>query len=502
MANSIQYYSFSQLCNPESAKFIGKALNSKDIFSLRLVDKACNELCNIILKKYWVDLMQTAPSGIVDIPREMAQIAHIDEVSEWKMKIAIYPANIDSLNLFKKLVEKFFQNGLNNYRGNVPITASEFNALQEQLKTQIALEKDTTLRDVWANCLYKKFPGVEDYRFINVDVIRIVLQDERNKCFINKITELNLKLFSPEIAYFPLKVLLLNGCRASYLSQEIGKLNHLTYLDLNGNRFISLPKEIGSLTNLTQLKLSYNRLTDLPKEIGGLTGLRELQLSVNRIGMLPEEIGALTELKHLYFDNNKVKALPKSIGCLTALKNLQFHYNEIVDLTSELGSLTGLERLDLYGNPIMFVADEVHSLSDVEKIMLLNHKQELTHCSESPMSKLYQAILQKNSQDEIQKIFSSLGSDDKNLIYEMVSICAGSRINLSWGEDHVFADMSVFYRAVRKAVCLKFERLSFDQKREVSSKLYFMRYDTEVCMNIPLYADLMADLETVDKNRN
>jgi hypothetical protein len=94
----------------------------------------------------------------------------------------------------------------------------------------------------------------------------------------------------------------------------------------------------------------------------------------------------------------------------------------------------------------------------------------------SNLAKLYQSIILKNSVLQIIDIFSSFPPADKNLVFEM--ICVGASYpkteDLNWGEHHALDDRLrfYFYLAVRKAISMKLERLSQDQKNQVYGNVY------------------------------
>ena len=82
-----------------------------------------------------------------------------------------------------------------------------------------------------------------------------------------------------------------------------------------------MSESIGSLSNLQYLDLSYNKLSRLPESIGNLSNLQRLFLDVNKLTSLPESIGSLSNLKELYLRNNNLTSLPESIQTLTKIKN-------------------------------------------------------------------------------------------------------------------------------------------------------------------------------------
>ncbi|XP_057789134.1 LRR receptor-like serine/threonine-protein kinase ERECTA, partial [Salvia miltiorrhiza] len=96
------------------------------------------------------------------------------------------------------------------------------------------------------------------------------------------------------------------------ISQEIGNLSSLAYLDMSGNSFHGrLPKDICSHNNLQRLKLldlSSNKLQgDIPSSLYQCPQLESIDLSRNNlIGPIPSTIGNLSNLQWLDLPSNKL----------------------------------------------------------------------------------------------------------------------------------------------------------------------------------------------------
>uniref|UniRef100_A0A1D1YEZ3 Somatic embryogenesis receptor kinase 1 n=1 Tax=Anthurium amnicola TaxID=1678845 RepID=A0A1D1YEZ3_9ARAE len=91
------------------------------------------------------------------------------------------------------------------------------------------------------------------------------------------------------------------------LGPELGRLQHLQYLELYMNNFEGkIPKELGNLKNLVSMDLYGNRLEgEIPKSFANLNSLRFLRLNNNRLtGSIPRELAKLTNLKVFDVSNN------------------------------------------------------------------------------------------------------------------------------------------------------------------------------------------------------
>ena len=80
--------------------------------------------------------------------------------------------------------------------------------------------------------------------------------------------------------------------------------------------------------------------------------------------------------------------------------------------------------------------------------------------------------METKNREIIKSAFEQLSRQDQCLIFEMVYIESGiTSDDCQWGEHHAFDDMNVFCRAIRKAVSIKFDRLSVDDKNKVFGEI-------------------------------
>jgi Leucine-rich repeat (LRR) protein len=99
-----------------------------------------------------------------------------------------------------------------------------------------------------------------------------------------------------------LRVLSLSGYNMSELSESIGDLKHLRFLDLSHMHEIrSLPESVATLYNLQTLILeNCHNLRKLPSKIGNLVNLRHLNIiGAYKLEGMPPQIGKLTCLRSL-----------------------------------------------------------------------------------------------------------------------------------------------------------------------------------------------------------
>lgn len=100
-----------------------------------------------------------------------------------------------------------------------------------------------------------------------------------------------------------------NAKLSGKLVPELGKLEHLQYLELYMNDFVGhIPEELGGLKSLVSLDLFNNNLTGaIPSSLSKLSNLKFLRLNNNKLtGRIPRELTKLGNLKILNASNNNL----------------------------------------------------------------------------------------------------------------------------------------------------------------------------------------------------
>ncbi|KAK1292568.1 Somatic embryogenesis receptor kinase 1 [Acorus calamus] len=98
-----------------------------------------------------------------------------------------------------------------------------------------------------------------------------------------------------------------NSNLSGHLVPELGKLEHLQYLELYKNNFQgSIPAELGNLKSLISLDLYNNNISGtIPPSLGKLKSLVFLRLNDNKLsGQLPRELVGISSLKVVDVSNN------------------------------------------------------------------------------------------------------------------------------------------------------------------------------------------------------
>ncbi|KAG7980355.1 hypothetical protein I3843_05G179000 [Carya illinoinensis] len=150
-----------------------------------------------------------------------------------------------------------------------------------------------------------------------------------------------------------LRVLSLNGYYITKISNSIGDLMHLRYLDLSHTRITSLPESTTTLYNLQTLLLEHCPfLEKLPSTFGNLVNLRHLNiLQARSLKAMPLHIGKLTCLRTLsnfIVGEDCCSGLKElgSLSCLRGTLSISKLENVIVPEDARGMNLSGKPNLD------------------------------------------------------------------------------------------------------------------------------------------------------------
>ena len=165
------------------------------------------------------------------------------------------------------------------------------------------------------------------------------------------------------------------------LSENLGNLSELIYLEICDTKIERIPSSIGKLKKLFFLRIYNNpNLVSLPENLGAISNLRKLFLSNNYLASLPESIGYLSYLWEIILNNNKLMIFPESFkklvlfeieirgNPLRSLSNINFE--KIFKYNMSIGDLTEKGK-----NLLKYWDDESFHIQDRKEFIYMQYSQ-------------------------------------------------------------------------------------------------------------------------------
>ncbi|KAK8645622.1 hypothetical protein V6N13_119446 [Hibiscus sabdariffa] len=133
-----------------------------------------------------------------------------------------------------------------------------------------------------------------------------------------------------------------NSNLSGHLVPELGKLEHLRYLEVYKNNIQgTIPAELGNLKNLISLDLYNNNISGtIPRSLGKLKSLVFLRLNDNRLtGPIPRELVGVSSLKVVDVSNNDLCGPIPTSGPFEhiPLNNCSIDFFELCGVSQNLG---------------------------------------------------------------------------------------------------------------------------------------------------------------------
>ncbi|KAK3162281.1 hypothetical protein QOZ80_1BG0087710 [Eleusine coracana subsp. coracana] len=182
-----------------------------------------------------------------------------------------------------------------------------------------------------------------------------------------------------------LTTLILAACSfTGGIPQELGNLTQLSFLALNSNSFTGrIPASIGLLTNLFWLDLADNQLSG-PIPISSttspgldlLTHTKHFHLNKNQLtGTLNGLFSSSMRLEHILFDNNQLSGpIPVELGGITTLRILRLDKNKFTEaVPANISNLVNLNGLNLADNQLRGTVPDLSTLTKLNVIDLSNN---------------------------------------------------------------------------------------------------------------------------------
>jgi len=292
--------------------------------------------------------------------------------------------------------------------------------------------------------------------------------------------------------------------------------NHMTrdvLLDFEEMEFANhgmkvIPPEINTFHSLQTLCLERNRIIQItPQTFTNVPSLRKLILRNNQIAKIyPKAFARCRWLRDLDLTGNQLTQIDDQTfaGC-SRLQKLLLTSNQITQIASHVFiGCPDLQELDLGHNPLLcsLNPDKFYGLVSVNTFS--------RYACRSEWAAFHKALSEGGiPMSEVVERLKLL--EDRNLIYEMVyweakeAVERGGQVfsdggDHQWGENHVCDNEAVLYRALKRAVREKFERLTAEQKCAVHRRICEVDDDlrwTELYRrekNVLRFIDAMADL--------
>ncbi|VAH65333.1 unnamed protein product [Triticum turgidum subsp. durum] len=181
-----------------------------------------------------------------------------------------------------------------------------------------------------------------------------------------------------------LKTLILAGCSFTGGIQELGNLPQLLFLALNSNNFTGgIPPSFGLLSNLFWLDLADNQLSGpIPISSGGSPGLdllthtKHFHFNKNQLsGSLAGLFNSSMILEHILFDHNQLSGpIPPELGGIATLKIIRLDRNNFTgEVPANISKLDNLNLLNLANNQLNGTIPDLSSLSKLNVVDLSNN---------------------------------------------------------------------------------------------------------------------------------
>lgn len=173
------------------------------------------------------------------------------------------------------------------------------------------------------------------------------------------------------------------------ITDDFGRLSHLTSLILAHNKLTNLTQAIASMQNLEVLNCFNNQISELPSNINALTKMRHLNLGMNKLNQLPSRFNELRSLEilDLTYNNLSETSVGEHFWDVSPMtKSVRIIYlsdNDFACLPMKIRNFERLEILSLRDNDLVAIPDEIEKLGKIHELHLqgnLLHLLPLTFC--------------------------------------------------------------------------------------------------------------------------
>ncbi len=158
------------------------------------------------------------------------------------------------------------------------------------------------------------------------------------------------------------------------LTEQIGKLKCLKWLELSNTGLMILPKSIGGLSSLTHLNLQNNKLTSLPTTIKNTRSLLVLILNNNPHLRSIQSINGHPNLKVLRTHNCPIEQIPVNLPLLTDLSMSNNSLTDLFDIQTLGDEAKDIKSFNFYGNSIRHLSPQIRQVNNLDILNLDRNK--------------------------------------------------------------------------------------------------------------------------------
>lgn len=281
------------------------------------------DLTSLLSKRLEIRRLSLRDTGIKELPKEIHQFIHIEELDLSRNKFSNVEnliADLSRLPNLKMLILDY--TNLRNFPQNIALLQN-----LEVLSVEASSIKE--LPESLGELIHLKYLSVRH----NSRLIDLPITIGNLKCMeIIDVSGSGISRLRNELAdCTSLKSIVGNASRIKSLPEDIGKLQNLVYINLASNRIIEIPESIGELTNLKNLSLGSNDISQLPESFTKLKNLTFCGLSYNRFKDFPEGVLQLHKLQTLWLHNNSFKNIPVEVASIKSLQYMLVDHQIITD---------------------------------------------------------------------------------------------------------------------------------------------------------------------------
>ncbi|KAI6200973.1 hypothetical protein M3Y96_00791600 [Aphelenchoides besseyi] len=175
----------------------------------------------------------------------------------------------------------------------------------------------------------------------------------------------------------------IRGCDFSHVDfsgdkfpNEVGEMQHATWLKLNDTSLERVPDELSNLTKLEHLQMTRNKLQNVHGELSDLPRLRSVIFRRNQIKTsgIPTDIFRMKDLTIIDFSHNSLRDVPSNVEYAKCAIVLNLSHNNIETIPNQVfNNLIDLIFIDLSCNKLDALPTQIRRLVNLQVLNLSNN---------------------------------------------------------------------------------------------------------------------------------